>query len=486
MPQNQVQDFFLFALSRILFVLVLGITCIDAYEQNADGLYLANFNDIVSQSYSAINDVEIAPASLISQCRGSNSNGAQSLPEVVLTSTIGSTLNSFDVVNQCGVNTTCILPEYLTLRITSSFSLGAFIVRGSLIWDDETQSSPNQWICAGYIAVEASGMFYMHLESPQKTGWIYIKDNGSVHSNLRSRAFGAVSHDISEQPDIDISGREMIRTWSLLAKPVEIGDTELYLMHDPSHMKWNIGDRIAIAPTGERSDGTGQTFKITGFQAGNLIKLDSAALFSYQANFDVRSGSNHNKIPALQSAEVVNLSRNIVVTGDDFTNIGCTNGLPESIPGEQTSVLGCRCGSIRTQCTMGLHIIHMHGGTHKIQNTRVELCGQRGVEGKYCLHFHKMKSCPDCLLKNNAIENSQQRGIIVHGTHLTKVTQNVLYDVRGAGLYIEDGNEMWNTLDYNVIICPWPLDDPIQRKYCFVLWYSAFIKHELILIYFYT
>ena len=36
---------------------------------------------------------------------------------------------------------------------------------------------------------------------------------------------------------------------------------------------------------------------------------------------------------------------------------------------------------------------------------------------------------------------------------------NILYDVRGAGLYIEDGNEMWNSLQYNVVICPWPFND---------------------------
>ena len=95
----------------------------------------------------------------------------------------------------------------------------------------------------------------------------------------------------------------------------------------------------------------------------------------------------------------------------------------------------------------------------KIVNTRVEKCGQRGVEGKYCLHFHKLGECPDCLFRNNAIESSQQRGIIVHGTHLTTVENNVLYNVRGANVYTEDGNEMHNKIKYNVVICPFPFDD---------------------------
>jgi parallel beta-helix repeat protein len=70
-----------------------------------------------------------------------------------------------------------------------------------------------------------------------------------------------------------------------------------------------------------------------------------------------------------------------------------------------------------------------------------------------------MGECHDCLFKNNAIENSQQRGIIVHDTHHTTVENNVLYNVRGANVYLEDGNEMWNTLAYNVAICPFAFRD---------------------------
>jgi parallel beta-helix repeat protein len=64
------------------------------------------------------------------------------------------------------------------------------------------------------------------------------------------------------------------------------------------------------------------------------------------------------------------------------------------------------------------------------------------------------------LFKNNAVEGSHQRGIIVHSTHSSIVEGNVLYDVRGAGIYIEDGNEMYNDIRYNVVICPNPFSHP--------------------------
>jgi hypothetical protein len=79
---------------------------------------------------------------------------------------------------------------------------------------------------------------------------------------------------------------------------------------------------------------------------------------------------------------------------------------------------------------------------------------------RYCVHFHVMQKCPTCLLRGNAVEHGHQRGIVIHGTHLTVVEDNVVYDVRGANYYIEDGNELHNWLRHNVAICPWAFEGP--------------------------
>ena len=89
----------------------------------------------------------------------------------------------------------------------------------------------------------------------------------------------------------------------------------------------------------------------------------------------------------------------------------------------------------------------------QVKDARVEKCGQLGVLGKYCLHFHQTRSCPTCEFTNNAIVDSTQRGIIVHGAHDTTVRGNVFWKVRGSNLYVEDGNEMHNTFQDNVAIC---------------------------------
>ena len=72
--------------------------------------------------------------------------------------------------------------------------------------------------------------------------------------------------------------------------------------------------------------------------------------------------------------------------------------------------------------------------------------------------MHQMSSSgANAIFRGNAIEYGQQRGIVIHGTHLSTVEHNVINDVRGAGIYVEDGNEMYNQIKYNAYVCPWAL-----------------------------
>jgi hypothetical protein len=248
------------------------------------------------------------------------------------------------------------------------------VVRGVVEWNDITQINSRAFVCAGYVAVEGHGKWDMDLQS--KSAFIYIKDNGAVHNNLRSRAFGSYAATDSDYPIIDINGREMVRTWSLLSDPIGISDSKMTLMHDANLMGWRVGDRIGLAPTDDKATGWAEVFTIMGIdeKKGSLL-LDKGAQYEHKASFV--PPPLHGNTPALMSAEVINLTRNIVITGDDFKHESCDSNLPESVPGEQTSVEGCRCASFRTKCTNGLHTAAMHGGEARIQNTRIERCGQR-------------------------------------------------------------------------------------------------------------
>lgn len=296
-----------------------------------------------------------------------------------------------------------------------------------------------------------------------KKSWIYIKDNGAIHHHGRARFFGGAGVGTDQVypfnnvgPTIDITGRKMVRTWSLLSERFKAGETSMRLMHSPVRMGWRVGDRIGVAPTTKGSDGTGHAFRITALDDDGTVHIDApftGGHFDRSLSFLPPSQAvdeEETRSAALMTAEVVNLSRNIIITGDDLTNDPCD-------PNQGSETQGCKCTDSRSKCTMGLHTAQMHEGTMSIRNTRIEKCGQRGVTGKYCLHFHMMGDCPTCEFSNNAIEHGHQRGVIVHGTNRSLVENNVIWDVRGAGIYVEDGSEYMNRIMYNVVVCPWSL-----------------------------
>jgi len=292
----------------------------------------------------------------------------------------------------------------------------------------------------------------------QKQSIIYIKNNGLIDPFLRTRAFGGYNH-----ASISITGRPMSRTWSLLSSTSSSGSTSIQLMHNPIQMGWRLGDRISIAPTTSSSTGTSQNFFIKAFAPNNVIFLGNYSSPRVYGNTSMMTNSSTNQMykstsmyvseawTAHMSAEVMNLQRTILITGDDYENVPCQNGVSNS--------LGCQCDpSIsKSTCTVGLHTAMMINGTLRMEYVRVEKCGQRGILGKYCIHLHQLGSCVKCSILGNAVENSQHRGIVVHETHLATVAMNVISDVRGSHIYIEDGNEMYNRISYNVAVCPWPL-----------------------------
>ena len=190
---------------------------------------LVNFDSMQAASY-AIADGDL-PLEL-NVCK--NDNNSPPTREVTIQS--DSVVDSSLISGQCGTDSVCIIPIGTTLQVDTSLNLGALIVRGAVEWSDDTQVHPSAFLCAGYVAIEGSGMWDMNLQV--KDAFIYIKDNGAVHHHLRSRAFGSYAATDSDYPMIDINGRELVRTWSLLSTPVQSGDAKIALMHNAHLMGW--------------------------------------------------------------------------------------------------------------------------------------------------------------------------------------------------------------------------------------------------------
>ena len=327
-----------------------------------ESTFLSVFADLIKDSFAAP-----LPDALKNACAEKGSHGlAGQLPEVLLT---GAQVSASQAQAACGAASVCIVPPATTLAMDSSLNVAALVIKGKLEWTSATQAAAEDiFLCAGYVAVEDQGHFLLNL--PRQRAYIYLKDNGASHDALQVRGFGAIGSDAT----VELYGRPLARSWSLATRPIEQGDDALHLAHSPEDMGWQIGDRVVVAPMTKGSGGTSDSGFIKSFAPFNRVALvdfqDSPVSMQAMDSGTVWAGKAHL---ALQQPEVINLSRNVLITGDDFTQQACQVGGGEH---------GCTCdvSKQRSKCTMGLHTISIGGAVMKIHHVRVEKCGQRGIQ----------------------------------------------------------------------------------------------------------
>jgi len=439
------------------------------FLQTDENAYLNGWNAMINSSYSIP----------FLECKTKNHSEALLMNSVIIPYDKNGNIYSSSVQTLCNYNSLCIIPKGITMLMNSNLSVGALLIQGGggVLWNDIIQTKNKQWLCAGYIVVENDGFFNVSLNTRSKEAYIYLKDNGAKHNSiLQTRVLGGIGGGGGGiggggiggdgvggaggygKPIISINGYKMQRTWSLLSETANLSFGYLKLVHNPIDMGWKIGDRIVVSSMRPLSTGMAMQFFISDIYNNKIYIAKTQHTIIQDTILPVDFKFSKSGAIGLLSPEVINLSRNVIITGDDFRHINCNSSLTEMY-----TPYGCSCNPsiLKTKCTLGLHVMISGKGVLDIQYTRVEKCGQRGIMGKYCLHFHYMNQCPDCILRGNALEFSQQRGIVIHETHLSLVENNVFNDVRGAGIYIEDGNEIYNKILYNVVICSFPLGDTV-------------------------
>eukprot|EP00967_Tisochrysis_lutea_P147337 scaffold279738_cov31-Tisochrysis_lutea.AAC.3 len=228
-------------------------------------------------------------------------------------------------------------------------------------------------------------------------------------------------------------------------------------------MGWQVGDRIGIAPTtgaqpGQPPQSEGTVHRVTRIGSGGAFDGEVGYALDISPPLPWAAAGGNQLVEGFRvgiAAEVVNLARSVIISGDDFSALSSEGGASPA----------------------GLHTIMAGGGLMRIEYARVEKCGQRMVKGRYCLHLHYMGDCPDCAFIGNAIEDSAQGGITIHETHSATIRSNVLWNTRGNGIYTEDGNEMGNRFIENVVVCStWQecyVDTTISQASATPLWRAA-------------
>jgi len=114
----------------------------------------------------------------------------------------------------------------------------------------------------------------------------------------------------------------------------------------------------------------------------------------------------------------------------------------------------------------GCHFWIKHTTTAKqtLEGVGFVNCGQQGNLGRYPIHYHHSNSVSGSVISKNLVKDSNQRGIVVHGTDDLLVKENVLYNIMGHGFLLEDGIEQYNTFANNLAASNKPVVTVISDK----------------------
>lgn len=241
--------------------------------------------------------------------------------------------------------------------------------------------------------------------------------------------------------------------WQRIAGTMSAGSNEV-LIWKPSNGSFNWKSRqIArngevIYPGDEIIIGSSsfdykeaEKFRIIGvdknsYQNRIRLMLDRPANYQHYGENQFINTNAMGQIDINERAEIANLSRNIVIQApEDYATL-------ESKPHPYDDVGG--------------HIMIMNKsgvkGVAKLDSLELRRMGQAGYMARYPFHWHLSGNVQGQYIKNSSIHDSFQRCIVVHGTNYALVQNNVCYNIKGHGIFLEDGNEIKNQITNNLVM----------------------------------
>ena len=101
-----------------------------------------------------------------------------------------------------------------------------------------------------------------------------------------------------------------------------------------------------------------------------------------------------------------------------------------------------------------MHTQALNTGTLKarIEYIEINYAGQEFRLGRYPIHFHLLGDMQGSYVRGCGIHQTFNRAVNIHGTHNVLIEHNVVYNVKGGALFLEDGIETGNIFQYNLAV----------------------------------
>ena len=243
---------------------------------------------------------------------------------------------------------------------------------------------------------------------------------------------------------LELFGHAPQTVWSKINAHVPGGGTQLSLLEAQG---WQAGDQLVIAPTDFYGASQSERLQIASVQ-GQQVSLQQGPQTARWGALQYLGPNGmslqptgfvpNSQTPTVldERAAVGNLSRNIVIQGADDT-LWQNQGF-----GAQIMIMG---NEAHTQ----------------IQGVEIRRAGQAGRMARYPIHFHLLSYDRSGNerpaggvreIRDNAIWDSRNRCVTIHGTNDVILDNNICYDIDGHAVFLEDAVERRNQITNNLVL----------------------------------
>ncbi|MGL4610784.1 MAG: G8 domain-containing protein [Trueperaceae bacterium] len=287
--------------------------------------------------------------------------------------------------------------------------LGGLYIQGELLFDHQDVSLSSNWIAvAGRLAAGQETAVH-----PSKAEIILTGTDPNADTPFAAGA-GAKYLLILEGGKLELHG-QTTTSWTNLSTTAPAGTNQITLA---AAVNWQVGQRIAISSTDFAND-QHEERTISAIEGTNLT-LDQPLQYLHYG--ELQSYSHQDKTWTLdERAEVALLNRNIIIRSEDGRETG-----------------------------FGGHVMAMKGSQLNLSNVELEHMGQRGILGRYPIHFHQMADATGSYLRALSLHHTFSRCVTVHASDNLVLEDNVCYETPGHAFFLEDGAEQGNIFKNNL------------------------------------
>jgi hypothetical protein len=332
-----------------------------------------------------------------------------------------------------GVEEDIVIPSGFDVVLDMNVECGELKVMGTL----EVDAADLALTCDSLIVMGSSAEFTVGTNASRFTNRFLFTLKGEDTENFE-HTMGADTHDLGARAlialmggTISMHGEDRVE-WTVLDANVSAGATQLTMS---GAVDWEAGDVIVI--TASTNDWTDvETATVSSVANGGLTVNLTAPLANMHTGviYQYTRPSDSKAWNADLRAEVGLLSRNITIQGAADST---TDGF-----GAHVMIHGPMYDGETTHPS----------GEGYIKGVEIYRGGQKSLLARYPFHWHLVQQYGSGqYFSDNAVHESFNRGITIHGTDYATVENNIFYDHIGHGVFLEDGSEFYNVIRYNVV-----------------------------------